>query len=61
MLDDPHIAVDEQGDPSGGGKPDDRNRVLRFAVPAEVMADIQQLPPSEAITSRDVFPGGQLP
>jgi hypothetical protein len=61
VLDDPHISVDAQGYPLGQGKADDRNRVLRFQVPAEIMAEIAQLPPSQVITSRDVFPGGQIP
>jgi len=57
-LNDPQLPLDDQGYPSGGGTPDDRNRSLRFQVPEEVMTVIREIPTSREITSRDVFPGG---
>lgn len=60
-LDDPHIARGQDGYPSGGGRPDDRNRVLRFLVPPEVLERVARLPAGSSITSRDAFPGGGIP
>lgn len=60
-LNDPQLPMDDQGLPTGGGTPDDRNRVLRFQVPDDVMDRIRDLPASSEITSRDIFPGGTIP
>ncbi|GEM_PF-2267277 len=58
-VNDPQLPLFQNGLPSGGGIPDDRNRVLSFQIPPEVMALIEALAPSLEITSRDVFPNGQ--
>jgi len=60
-VNDPQLPTNHQGYPSTPGTPEDRNRVLRFQVPPELVDAVREvLPPSAEIQSRDVFPGGQI-
>lgn len=60
-VNDPQLPLNHLGYPSSPGTPDDRNRVLLFEVPQElVLAVSEALPPSANIQSRDVFPNGQI-
>jgi hypothetical protein len=60
-VNDPQIALNHQGYPSNPGTPDDRNRVLRFQVPQDLVQAVSEtLAPSRIIQSRDVFPNGQI-
>jgi len=60
-VNDPQLDLNHQGYPTTPGTPDDRNRVLRFEVPEEVVQAMSAtLPPSREIQSRDVFPNGRI-
>ncbi len=60
-LNDPQLDTNHQGYPSTPGTPDDRNRVLRFQVPRELVQAVSEtVPPSLEIQSRDVFPNGEI-
>jgi len=60
-VNDPQLPLNHLGYPSPPGTPDDRNRVLLFEVPQEmVLAVSEVLPPSTKIQSRDVFPNGEI-
>jgi len=58
-LNDPQLKLNKEGVPANAGTPMDRNVILRFDVPSEVVSTLAStLAPSEIIQSRDVFPKG---
>ena len=62
-LTDPQIPIYPESDPPapwGNGLASDRNRVMRVRIPVDILNEIRDQNPSSLITSRDVFPGGQI-